>query len=138
MSFSDVLKHRAVPYRRTESDTYVEGERVPSAEDTAGGAQFRCVLFLPQPGSENSQPTYFSPKRIVQPTLLYWPRDLAGAEVALSAEDEVGVIAGELNVAEGRAVGAEVRWQVQGAPQPFGPPGRAVIGLQATLQRIGE
>jgi hypothetical protein len=138
MSFSDVLKHRAVPYRRTESSTWVEGERVPNAEDADGGAEFRCMLFLPAPGSENTTPAYFSPKRIVQPTLLYWPKDVAGAPVALSAEDELGVISPELNVAQGRAEGAEVRWQVQGDPQAFGPPGRPVIGFLATLQRVGE
>lgn len=138
MSFRDVLKHEAVPYRRTESGTWVEGERVPNAEDPDGGTRFRCMLFLPAPGVENAQPGYFSPKRIIQPTLLYGPKDVDGAQVALSAEDELGVISPELNVAEGRAVDAEVRWQVQGNPQAFGPPGRTVIGFQATLQRLGE
>lgn len=137
MSFRDVLKHEAVPYRRTVSATWVEGERVEDA-DSDGGTRFRCVLFLPAPGTENATPTYFSPKRIVQPTLLYGPKDLAGAQVALSAEDELGVIARELNLAQGLAAEAEVRWQVQGSPQAFGPPGRTVIGFQATLQRVGE
>lgn len=136
MALRDVLRHTAVPYGKTETGAWVEGEFVPT-DDTPRTA-FRCALFLPVPGSESTTPPYPTGRRIVQPTLLYEPRDTAGGMVALSAEDELGVVAKELNVAQGRAATTEVRWQVLGDPQPFGRPGSPVVGFQATLQRVAE
>jgi hypothetical protein len=136
--FLDILLHRATPYsRRTELEdedeesTWVEGEYVTARVE---GTPFDCVLFLPQ-GTEEASPR----GRMVRvPTLLYGPENDSGAEVALSPEDELLVVAPELNLVEGLAEDAEVRWLVVGHPQPFGKPGDPVIDFQATLRRIED
>jgi hypothetical protein len=137
--FRDVLKHLAAPIRTGEGSTWVEGEIV--AGPPVPGTQFRCVLFLPSPADEDAGgagTAVFSGRRVIRPTLLYAPRDLAGEYVALSAEDEVDVIAAEHNRVQGIPEGQAVRWLVQGTPQIFGKPGAEPVGFQATLQRIEE
>lgn len=139
MAFEDVLVHTAVPLEVGEG-TYVEGHFVPGEPEP--GNPFACVLFLPDPSSEDASPQVIYGRRIVQPTLLYSPRRLlppAPAEmVALAPEDEVDVTAPEINVAEGREAGAALRWQVAGRPQPFGRPGDEPVGFQVTLRRVEE
>jgi hypothetical protein len=136
--FLDILLHRATPWsRRTETEdelaesTWVEGEYVTEKVD---GTPFDCVLFLPQ-GVEEASPRG---RRVRTPTLLYGPEDDEGAEIGLLPEDEVVVVAPELNLVEGLAEDAGVRWLVVGHPQPFGKPGDPVIGFQATLRRIED
>lgn len=131
MPFLDVLVHRAVPLLRAEGQEYAEGE----SEIIEGrGTPFDCCLFLPQ-GQESSEGRG---RRIRRPTLLVAPEDDAGLPVALSHEDELMISAPELNVAEGLPQAAEVRYQVQGAGQPFGRPGFDIIGKQFELQRVEE
>ena len=131
MPFLDVLVHRAVAVTRVQTGDWVEGERV---SEPLVGTPFDCVLFLPQ-GTEDASPRG---RKVVQPTLLYAPEDDLGVVVALTPEDELHVTAPELNVAEGRAADAALRWQVVGAPQPLGKPGEEPIGFQATLRRIED
>lgn len=132
MPFLDILVHRATPVAQVEQGEWVEGE---FADEPVPGIPFDCCLFLPigqetTPGGRS--------RRVTEPTLLYAPENDLGAEVALSPEDELLVVAPEINVVEGRAEDAAVRWMVTGATQPFGKPGLAVIGLQATLRRVED
>jgi hypothetical protein len=62
------------------------------------------------------------------------PADItpAGAE-SPRADDELLITAIELSPATGAET---VRWQIEGQPQPFGPPGEAVVGVQANLKRV--
>lgn len=131
MPFLDALVHRATPWSRVPDGEWVEGERVT---DSVEGVPFDCVLFLPQ-GTESAGPRT---RKVREPTLLYAPEDDRGGVVGLFPEDEVDVIAPELNRAEGWEEDRAVRWQVVGAPQPFGKPGDDVIGFQATLRRIDD
>lgn len=134
MPFEDVLVHRATPLLSTKGDpdTWVEGESADEQE--VPGSPFDCCLFLPQ-GSEDGEKRG---RGVREPTLLFLPENDEGEPVALSREDQLDVVAPELNVVEGRAADAVVRWQVAGAAQPFGKPGEDVIGFQVTLRKIGE
>lgn len=134
----DVCVHRAIPYKRKKGGTWVEGRYVDAVDSDQGGTGFDCVLFLPQPGGEDTQTGTPWSRRVTSPTLLYLPDDDEGSYVALSAEDELGVIAPELNVAQGRPEGYEERWAVRGDPQPLGRPGDDVLGFQAILTKVGE
>lgn len=135
MPLGSVLVHRAIPYRRTAGGTWVEGEFVPGA--VTPGTAFACVLFLPQPGEQPGEATTRG-RQVIEPTLLFEPYDVAGAIVGLDAEDELGIVAPELNRAQGVPEATEIRWLVVGDPQPFGRPGADVIGFQATLRKIDE
>jgi len=129
--FLDVLLHRAVPLSVVEEGEWVEGERVSRR---AFGTPFRCVLFLPQ-GTETAAGRL---RKVREPLMLYGPLDEAGGVVALGPEDQVDVTAPELHAAEGLREDVPVRYQVAGAPQPFGKPGAPVIGFQVTLRRIED
>lgn len=146
MPLEDVTVHRAWPLRQTQPDEpgggeWVEGEWVPDvapdAED-ARGVGFDCCLFLPIGDEEEAATRVIYGRNVTRPTLLYLPEDDAGNAVALTHEEELLIVAPEINVTEGRAADAEVRWAVQGRPQPFGPPGEDVIGLQARLARVED
>lgn len=131
MPFEDVLVHTGIPLRRHEASGWVEGRY--DAEPERGEA-FDCVVFLPEGSS-----TVAGRRRMVrEPTMLYWPEDRTGEPVALVPEDEVLVIAPELNEAEGNDAELEVRWTVTGSPQPFGKPGDPIIGLMVTLRRVDD
>lgn len=131
MALENVLVHKATPVRMSRTGGWVEGEYV---EEPVAGTPFDCCVFLPL-GQESGAGRG---RQVREPTLLYGPLNDAAAPVALSAEDELLVVAPELNVAEGRAADAQVRWMVNGAPQPLGKPGDDVIGFQATLRRIDD
>jgi hypothetical protein len=89
------------------------------------------VLFLPQGTEEQGQPRS---RKFSRPTLLYEPvnADTGAATPDLTGDDELMVLAPELAQWTGAD---EARWQVEGTPQPFGPPGR-VIGVQVTLKQV--
>lgn len=131
MPFRDVLVHRATPVLRVEGVEYVEGE----AEDVPGrGTPFDCCLFLPDGRASTGGPG----RQVKQPTLLVAPTDDGGLPVSLSRDDELMIVAAELNLAEGIPASAEVRYQVTASGQPFGRPGRAIIGKQVMLSRVEE
>ncbi|HEX7088737.1 MAG TPA: hypothetical protein VF192_01295 [Longimicrobiales bacterium] len=135
MPYGDVLVHRAIPFVRAETGgEVVEGEDSGAGHDVRGTA-FACCLFLPD-GTE--QAAGGRSRRVKRPTLLISPVDELGAPVAVSHEDELLIVAPELNAAEGLPADAEVRYQVQGSGQPFGRPGFAIIGKQLTLSRVEE
>lgn len=144
-----VLVHFATPVRYEEgldAETWVEGE--PGAEGPVPmrGVPFPCVLFLPL-GQEET-PGGDSPRgrKITRPTILFepvrpsdWP-EAGGSPIVVGADDELLVfapeLAGHFAQAANEAVGTG-RWQVDGRPQPFGPPG-TVIGVQATLKQVSD
>jgi hypothetical protein len=142
---SHILVHVATPVSYVEGiagDEMIEGEPGEAGAEPIEGTPFEAVLFLPGPGGEESNP--YKPRTIRRPTLLYNPdrglvdasRGLVGdgSAIVLGAEDELLIDAVELASFTG---GERVRWQVDGEPQPFGPPGR-VIGVQATLKRVEQ
>lgn len=133
MALGDVLVHSAVPVLKRERGTSVDGDTGGSGEES--GTPFDCCLFLPQGQEEQARP--FG-RQVRRPTLLVAPLDRLGQPTALPFKAEVDVIAPELNLAEGRPAEANVRWQVDGSPQPFGRPGDDVIGYQVTLLRVEE
>lgn len=132
MPIGTVLEHTAWPVRSVEEGPWVDGER--DVEPTEG-APFDCALFLPL-GEEPQTPR--GGRSVKRPTLLYEPEDRLGAQIELSHEDELLIVAEELNVAEGREEDERVRWQVNGAPQPFGRPGAEPVGFQAALVRVDD
>lgn len=133
MPLEDVLVHTATPWRTVEARELVEGD---VDVEEAPGTPFACCLFLPQ-GVEDA-PNPRGGRQVRRPTLLVGPEDDLGQPTALSHEDELDVIAAELNLAEGRPADAAVRWQVDGSAQPFGPPGEDVVGYQVALVKVDD
>lgn len=129
MPFLDVLLHTARVWRTVEQGPLVDGEREVIQE---WSAPFACCLFLPL-GTETGTGLG---RQVREPTLLYDPVDVLGEVVALRPEEELLLVAPELNVAEGRLAEEEVRWMVNGAAQPFGRPGDDVIGFQVALRAL--
>jgi hypothetical protein len=129
-----ILRHRAAVVGQVAADRgaaeWVAGEPAAGSPPAPAGTPFRCVLFLPV-GAEEDNP--YRPRNITRPTLLYNAHDEDGGLVVLVAESELELTA----AAEPENVRAmlEGRWQVDGDPAAFGPPGRNV-GLMATLQRV--
>lgn len=128
---SHVLKHRATPQVLAADDEgeWEAGERGAGAAPQPGVA-FACMLFLPA-GVEEANP--FRPRNITRPTLLYEPTNVAGGDVELRMEMELTLVAA--NEAPPARALLEGRWQVDGDPQAFGPPGRT-IGMMTNLQRV--
>lgn len=120
------------PVRREEEGPWIDGER--DAEETVGDP-FDCGLFLPT-GEKPATPR--GGRSVRRPTLIYEPEDRIGQTLALSHEDEVDVVAPEINLAEGRDEDEVVRWSVDGKPQPFGRPGDEPVGFQATLLKVDD
>lgn len=64
----------------------------------------------------------------------------AGDVIALGPDSELLIfapeLAGHFAQAADEAAGTG-RWQVDGRPQPFGPPG-SVIGVQAALKQVSD
>lgn len=133
MPYEDILVHTAWPLVTEEEGEEVDGD-VDAAERF--GTPFGCCLFLPQ-GVEDA-PNPRGGRQVRRPTLLVAPEDDLGQPVALPHEAELDVMAAELNLAEGRPIEARVRWQVDGSPQPFGPPGEDIIGAQVALVRVED
>jgi hypothetical protein len=128
VALEDVCIHTVTPVSTEATGPLVEGER---DEQPVPGTPFQGVLFLPL-GSEEANP--FRPRKLSRPTLLCLPEDAAGQPVTLKPEDEVTILAPELAPWTGANA---ARWQVDGAPQPFGPPG-SVIGFQANLVKVQD
>lgn len=137
MPLEDVLVHVATPVRMkaalTAAEDWIEGEF--AEEPDATGTPFACCLFLPQ-GTESSGSG--RTRKVTEPLLLYGDLDQDGDPVALKADDELLIVAPELNVAQGLAADASVRWMVNGAPQLFGRPGDEPLGGQITVRRIED
>jgi hypothetical protein len=130
-----ILVHRATPRSYVEAadaGPWLAGEPGARGPEVVLGAPFPCVLFLPSPGG--AQDTTFRPKVVKRPTLLFNPTRLDGSLVLVGSEDELAVSAPELEAWTGAA---EARWQVDGDPQPFGPPG-LVYGVVATLKIVRD
>ena len=58
--------------------------------------------------------------------------------VQAGPEDELLIVAPELNVAEGLPAETAVRYRIAGEAQPFGKPGNDIIGRQLTLVRVDD
>jgi hypothetical protein len=131
-----ILVHTATPIRTVEDGDaveWIEGEPGESGPEPVRQDAFPAVLFLPQGSEESDHPRS---KKVSRPTLLYEPinADTGEAVPELTADDELMVEAVELAQWTGAT---EARWQVDGTPQPFGPPGR-VIGVQVTLKQVRD
>lgn len=129
-----ILKHTATPVSYLEdesSSTWIEGERGVQEPEPIVGAPFKCVLFMPGPGGR--QDSEYRPRTVRAPTLLYNPTRPDRTPVVVLAENELSIDAPELAPWIGGV--SPARFQCDGDPQPFGPPGR-VFGLQATLRLI--
>lgn len=125
MPLEDICVHRATVKRTERTGEKVEGEWEEAAVD---GQTFDCILFPPEPGPEQN----LLRRVILVPTLLHYAEDVAGAPLTLSKDEEVDVTVIGIPAKWGG------RWQVDGEPQPFGPPGAAPVGELATLKRVGE
>lgn len=143
---SHILVHTATPVSYVEGiegDLWIEGEPGDGGPTRVEGVPFECVLFMPGPGGEETNP--YKPRVIRRPTLLYNPdrnvvdatRGLIGdgSDIELTHEDELLIAAPELATWAGGE--AQARWQLEGDSQPFGPPGR-VGGVMATLRRVED
>jgi len=116
MPYNDVLVHTAQATSWPPADTVrVEGDY--DAAETFG-APFPCCLFLPLPGEENRRG-----RSVVEPTCL-----LPGTST-VNHKQRLRIVAPEVTGE------APVDWQVLGV-QPFGRPGSALVGKQATLRRV--
>lgn len=125
MALRDVLRHRARRVRDDVRGAVVEGERI---EDRELSADFRCVVF-PSGTREAGR----SGRRTEQPQLLFEGRDVTGAELVILAEDAV-----QLLEAPGLEASHLGEYQVDGAPQWLGKPGRAPRVIQVNLKRVRD
>lgn len=130
MPVEDIMVHTATPAGVVESGEWIEGERDVSRD--ASATPFGCCLFLPR-GSEDAGG--MRSRQVSRPTLLYLPTDLQGEPVTVGPNDELVIDAPELAQWTG---GNPSRWQVDGRPQPAGPPGEAPIVVQAQLVAVGD
>lgn len=135
---SSLLVHTATPQVTTagpDAETqWIEG--TPSTEGTKprAGVPFPCVLFLPQAPEQAGEQVSWKPRVLTRPTLLYNPTRDDGTPVRLTKDAELDVLAVDL----APFLGAEtVRWQLDGDPQPAGPPGRPVVVI-ANLKRVED
>lgn len=131
-----VLVHVATPMEFVEGDTdWIEGEPGDGPEATPG-TDFKCVLFLPLGTEDEGEPRA---RKISRPLLMWEPVNVDGdALTPVTANSELLIVAPELagsfEPVDPDAPGTG-RWQIEGAPQPFGPPG-SIIGFQATLKQV--
>jgi hypothetical protein len=138
MALEDVLVHTATPWRKVDDRAdapdeadWIEGEPGADDQEPERGTPFPCVLFLPLGSEEAGRPRA---RQVSRPTMLFLPERDDGSTVDVTGNDELLISAPELAAWTGAA---EQRWQVDGAPQPFGPPGE-VIGLQATVLKVDD
>jgi hypothetical protein len=134
-----VLVHRARRLRVEEDDDaaeWIEGEPGDGPQ-AVPGPEFPVVLFLPFGQEESGQPRT---RKVTRPTLMWEPvnADTGEAVEPVGSDDELLISAEELAAWFEQVPGEEDgvgRWQVDGQPQPFGPPG-IVIGVQANLKAV--
>jgi hypothetical protein len=132
-----ILVHVATPLvTREGADTeWIEGERGEvGTVDRELGVPFACVLFLPGVPEADGGEQSWRPRNITRPTLLYNLRRKDRTEVALRKEHRLSIAAPDLAIVLGVA---DAEWQLDGAPQPFGRPGRW-FGAMATLRRVED
>lgn len=121
-------RRREYVERQGEPVEWVEGEPGADGPQPVDGPEFPCFLFLPLGSEDEAHPRS---RKVSRPTVMWDPAEVVGDNP--TADDELLIVAPELAPVLGAG---EVRWQVDGAPQPFGPPGEQVVGVQATLKRV--
>lgn len=134
MPLDDILLHSATPLKEVQQE-YVEGEFVLA---TVREESFNCVIFLPTPGMSTRRG-----RTVTDPQLMYLPfydppPVGSGEPIGLRVGDRLGVVAPELNEAEGRPVDEEIIWMVESRPQPLGRPGDPVIGVYAVIRKVED
>jgi len=117
MPLADILSDTVTPIRTNATGVWIEGER---DEVEVPGTPF--LAFFDPPSDQESNR---KGRRVAEPTIIY-------IEGALRAEDVVTLAAPRLG---GFWDG---RWQVNGDPQPFGPPYDTPVGYQARLRRVDD
>ena len=131
-----ILKHTASPAALrsgARSGAWVGGAPVGTG-DPAREAGFPAVLFLPDEAATSDTEVSWRPRQVRQPTLLYDPARVPAGVEQPTKDSTLFVSAPELEPWTG---GVEVEWQIDGAPQPFGPPGR-VIGVLVRLKAVSD
>lgn len=125
MPLPDVCVHpaRVVEWRKTGQKIQGEQEVQP-----VPGQSFMCFLILP--GAKPVENPW-SRKVVTQPTILFTPFDVTGAPFELKRSVEVFITAPELTGPD------EVKWYVDGDPEPFAKPGLR-IGSQVGLRKTRE
>lgn len=131
--------HVATPTRFEQDDTvpaeeWIEGEPGDTGPEPTQLAPVPCLLFLPQAPETAGGEVAWKPRVITRPTLLYNPSRPDGTDVGLKKDDELLIDAPDLAPWVGQN---PARWQLDGIPQPAGPPGRPVVVI-ATLKRIED
>ena len=136
-----MLVHVATPVEYVEGDEageWIEGEPGAEGPTPEKGVAFSCVLFLPIGTEDEGQPRR---RKVTRPTILFEPEDVnGGAMDPPSADHELLIAAPELAASFEQAAGEPPgtgRWQIEGTPQPFGPPG-SVLGYQATVTQVEQ
>lgn len=120
--YEDILVHTGrtivtvAAAEKTSSGRAVQSETEPDADTPT----WECCLFLPRPSAEEDR----GQRKVKRPELLLDPA------VEVEAEDRVEVLAPELTGP------GFVRWEVEGDPQPFGPPGEELVGKLALVRRV--
>lgn len=122
-----VEENRAVP-----AGQWIEGEPGNVGATPVPATTFPCFLFLPQSGESEGGERSWRPRSVRRPTIMFDPAEVTGKQPG--KEDELLITAPELAAFTG---GSPARWQVEGIPQPFGPPG-VVIGAQVALKQVTD
>lgn len=124
-----ILVHTATAVSQVETTTsdlaqWAEGE--PDETPTTS-TPFDCVLFLPQSTRQDRRG-----RQVKEPTLMWDGLNCDGTSAPrLSEAQELRVTACELTGPD------PVRWQINGDPEPLGPPGE-VLCWQARLIRVSD
>lgn len=116
-----------------DPEEWIEGEPGEDGPVATAVGVVPCFLFLPL-GGEEPQPRS---RKVTRPQVMFDPAEVAG-EVP-GSDDELLIGAPELAAFFVQADGAPAgtgRWQIEGAPQPFGAPGERVIGALANLKAV--
>lgn len=124
MALTDILVHRAVPVSTVGFGPWIEGER---DEEEVLGVPFACTFFPP-----GSRERGRRGRTIDQPLVLTGAVDIDGNDVLLHSEDRVDI------TGPGLAEEWLGRWQVDGAPEQFGKPGKRPLGSQVRLKRVTD
>jgi hypothetical protein len=131
VALEDILVHVATPAATTaEEGEWIDGEQ---AIQDVQGRPFPCCLFLPQ-GAESGR----SGREVKRPTMLYLAVYPDGSAIQIMRQDRLSVVAPELGVSTGLALGEPFRFQVDGDPQPLGRPGDDLVGFYAVLKSVDD
>lgn len=129
-----ILVHRAETLldRAAAPLVWVEGEPTEGTVDVSASpaTSWPCVLFVPQTGETSEAQRSWRPRAVQRPTVMWNPGDVVGDQPGKDAR--LAITAPEL----APWTGAErVVWQVDGLPQPAGPPGAPVV-VVATVKQV--